>query len=90
MSFVFSRFPTQDLEMARSSCRADVQEVEKKIATAEVNDWTSLVLLVVYSKFNILGVWEWLKKIFFKEVVILTQNFDLALNLNCDHHLKCF
>ncbi|XP_045895340.1 E3 ubiquitin-protein ligase TTC3 [Micropterus dolomieu] len=29
------RFPTQDLEMARSSCRADVQEVEKKIATAE-------------------------------------------------------
>lgn len=38
MTFIFSRFPSQDLEMTRNSRRANVQEVEKKISTAEVDE----------------------------------------------------
>ncbi|XP_067464760.1 E3 ubiquitin-protein ligase TTC3-like [Thunnus thynnus] len=34
---VAHKFPSQDLEMTRKSCRANVQELEKKISTAEMH-----------------------------------------------------
>ena len=38
MSFVSHRYPNPDVEATRGSCRANVQEIEKKISTVEVRD----------------------------------------------------
>lgn len=49
---VFSRYPNQDLETTRSSCKASVQEVEKRISAAEVDESvTKVTKSRIYHKF---------------------------------------
>lgn len=43
MCFIFPRYPNQELEISRNTWRATVQEVEKKISSAEVRDSISKV-----------------------------------------------
>lgn len=37
LSFIFSRLPSKEVEIVRKTLRANVQEVEKNISTAEVD-----------------------------------------------------